>query len=443
GRKSIFRAIYFGYDGAKRNYEDQIRTIVETGLKNVGPRPVVFGECGIPMDIDQKKAFETGDYTLHTKFLDACISAMEANLVNFTLWNYNPGNDNIFGDHWNGEDFSIYSPKPSPSVSPIASRSSLRRDRYSPPPRSQQPTPTSPAAGGNGGADSDSISELSDGSDVVVLSPSRSRKPRSKLAVDITASLLSSPTTTPAAALPSAATSDPGSPRHLRTSLAAPTSPFDITDAFFHDPRDADEENDVTSPDRLEGHPDHAHHEGGRALDAIVRPYAAKIAGAPVSARFDLASLEYELAFETPAPAPGEAVVSLVDTSVAAGPVDDALVTEIFVPNFHYRRPVLPTKGEDTAAPVSALEVQVSDGEWCYVQERQSLYWVRDPAYTGGGGDAPVRHTIRVRCAAAPALPRAARGQLQSGGALTVAVAAAAAVAAVAAWWAAAGGGAA
>jgi hypothetical protein len=31
-------------------------------------------------------------------------------LLSFSLWNYNPTNDNTYGDHWNGEDFSIYSP---------------------------------------------------------------------------------------------------------------------------------------------------------------------------------------------------------------------------------------------------------------------------------------------------------------------------------------------
>ena len=36
-----------------------------------------------------------------------------ANLfITSSLWNYNPTNDNTYGDHWNGEDFSIYSPLP-------------------------------------------------------------------------------------------------------------------------------------------------------------------------------------------------------------------------------------------------------------------------------------------------------------------------------------------
>jgi hypothetical protein len=46
---------------------------------------------------------------MQTKFLDAVISAMEANMLNYVLWNYNPHNSHHFGDRWNGEDFSIFS----------------------------------------------------------------------------------------------------------------------------------------------------------------------------------------------------------------------------------------------------------------------------------------------------------------------------------------------
>jgi hypothetical protein len=34
---------------------------------------------------------------------------MDANLLNWTLWNYTPDNDNRWGDQWNDEDLSIFS----------------------------------------------------------------------------------------------------------------------------------------------------------------------------------------------------------------------------------------------------------------------------------------------------------------------------------------------
>ncbi|KAI8849561.1 glycoside hydrolase superfamily [Chytridium lagenaria] len=113
GTKNVLAATYFGISGAMKNYGGQISSIVKIGIDNVGTRPVVFGECGMPMDINKKRAFGTGDYKLHTHFMDTCLSAMETNLVYFTLWNYNPMNDNTHGDYWNGEDFSIYSPETS------------------------------------------------------------------------------------------------------------------------------------------------------------------------------------------------------------------------------------------------------------------------------------------------------------------------------------------
>jgi hypothetical protein len=58
---------------------------------------------GVPMDLNGGSSFKSGDWTHHRNFLDAVINAMDASLVNFTLWNYNPDNTKLHGDHWNGE----------------------------------------------------------------------------------------------------------------------------------------------------------------------------------------------------------------------------------------------------------------------------------------------------------------------------------------------------
>lgn len=42
--------LYFG-TSIRENYETQIRTLVEEASKQLGEVPVVFGECGIPIDL--------------------------------------------------------------------------------------------------------------------------------------------------------------------------------------------------------------------------------------------------------------------------------------------------------------------------------------------------------------------------------------------------------
>ena len=55
GTKTIIEATYFGVAGAKKNYEGQLRNIVRIGRSRVGNRPILIGECGIPMDINDKE----------------------------------------------------------------------------------------------------------------------------------------------------------------------------------------------------------------------------------------------------------------------------------------------------------------------------------------------------------------------------------------------------
>ena len=47
----VHRALYWGQGAARENYQLQLRNIVEEGYKSLGERPVLLGECGIPMDM--------------------------------------------------------------------------------------------------------------------------------------------------------------------------------------------------------------------------------------------------------------------------------------------------------------------------------------------------------------------------------------------------------
>ncbi|CAJ0901691.1 4461_t:CDS:2, partial [Entrophospora sp. SA101] len=104
------RGKYFGYLPAlrigtpaiKKNFADQLGVIKEEAKE-------YLGEIGIPYDLDNGEASRTGDYSQQIKAMDANISALEANLLNYTIWNYCSDNNFQWGDQWNGEDLSIYS----------------------------------------------------------------------------------------------------------------------------------------------------------------------------------------------------------------------------------------------------------------------------------------------------------------------------------------------
>lgn len=77
---------------------------------DLGGVPCVIGEIGIPYDMDGKAAYINGDYSSQTRAMDANMCALERDLVNFTLCNYCSDNSHKWGDQWNGEDLSIWSP---------------------------------------------------------------------------------------------------------------------------------------------------------------------------------------------------------------------------------------------------------------------------------------------------------------------------------------------
>ncbi|KAJ9098743.1 hypothetical protein QFC21_004391 [Naganishia friedmannii] len=105
----IARALYFGHEAAKDNYALQIGNLVRAAYDKLGEIPVVIGETGIPMDMNNREAFKTGDFRWQQRMMDALMTALERNMVGFNLWNYNPENCDELGDDWNFENFSWFS----------------------------------------------------------------------------------------------------------------------------------------------------------------------------------------------------------------------------------------------------------------------------------------------------------------------------------------------
>ena len=75
----------------------------------MGDVPIVMGEFGIPFDLNQASAFNTGDFSQQACALEYQLQALDLHLMNYTQWNYTPDNSNEYGDNWNGEDLSIFS----------------------------------------------------------------------------------------------------------------------------------------------------------------------------------------------------------------------------------------------------------------------------------------------------------------------------------------------
>ncbi|KAJ1507489.1 hypothetical protein HMI54_004080 [Coelomomyces lativittatus] len=276
--KNILKATYFGMRGAKKNYRNQLLRIKRTGMDRVGLVPMVVGECGIPMDLNRRAAFDTGDYMHHNNFLDAVISAMESNLVHFTLWNYNPGNDHAHGDKWNGEDFSIFSPHPF--------------HQYS-------------------------------------LKSEQKRENKIKNTIKRWSKELSHHFTK--------------TKKPWNTSPISPITPFDITELYFSE--------------------DVKHHAGGRVLDAVIRPYATRIAGTPTHMSFDLKTLTFRLEFKShhqkllDGDFPFESKYRMLTGELPP----QSYETVVYVPKYHYG--------------YESIQIQVSDGVWSYYKHHQTLFW--------------------------------------------------------------------
>jgi len=116
-------------------------------------------------------------------------------------------------------------------------------------------------------------------------------------------------------------------------------------------------------------------HRGGRALSAIIRPYATKVAGYPIHTRWDRNALLFDFNYVNPPVEIREAALNAAGKSVSA-PSDEAMTTKVFVPLYHF-------DGLD-------IRVQVSDGEHQLDLDRQTLsvkHYNNTPGFT---------HKIRI-----------------------------------------------
>lgn len=98
-----------GREAVQALFTRQLGGIKAVSTAQMGGVPTLIGEFGVPFDLHEKAAYTSGNFDLQSQALDMYYNAMDANLLNCTLWNYTADNNNNYGDLWNGEDLSLFS----------------------------------------------------------------------------------------------------------------------------------------------------------------------------------------------------------------------------------------------------------------------------------------------------------------------------------------------
>ncbi len=93
----------------RKAFASQIKHLKTFAKERMGNIPLVITEFGIPFDLEGKKGYKTGNFSLHDKALHRSFLAIDDNLASAIVWNYTSHNSNHLGDHWNEEDLSVFS----------------------------------------------------------------------------------------------------------------------------------------------------------------------------------------------------------------------------------------------------------------------------------------------------------------------------------------------
>jgi len=100
--------VVLGPRGVGRYFRDVMLGLKAWSAERMGGAPALLGEFGIPFDMNGARAFRSGVYRIQERALSANYDALDASLMDSTIWNYTADNRHERGDLWNTEDLSIF-----------------------------------------------------------------------------------------------------------------------------------------------------------------------------------------------------------------------------------------------------------------------------------------------------------------------------------------------
>lgn len=103
--------IVFGERAIRNCLKRQFQQIKQECEDYLGSIPTLMSETGMPFDMDDKRSYDDCKYISQTGAIDALSYALEGSNMSHTYWCYTSINSHKFGDRWNNEDFSFWSPE--------------------------------------------------------------------------------------------------------------------------------------------------------------------------------------------------------------------------------------------------------------------------------------------------------------------------------------------
>lgn len=102
--------IVFGGRAIRNCFQKQFCEMRRECNEYLGKIPILMSETGMPFDMDDKRSYRNGKYISQTAAMDALCNALESANMSHTFWCYDSCNNHKYGDNWNNEDFSFWSP---------------------------------------------------------------------------------------------------------------------------------------------------------------------------------------------------------------------------------------------------------------------------------------------------------------------------------------------